>query len=107
MKKILTLCLALIGFGLGMQDVTAQAEVSKTEKTSLTKAEELARTLKLDSDTTTAFLKILDKHFSYLERKKDAKDVEKVKEKITMHTDQQMKALLTEEQFAIFKKAIL
>lgn len=107
MKKTLTLCLALIGFGFGMQNVSAQTEVSKTEKISFTKAQELAQTLKLDSDTTKSFLKILDKHYSYLERNKEATSFEKNIAKITKHTNEKMKALLTEEQFSIFKKSEL
>lgn len=107
MRKILTLCLALIGFGLGLQDLSAQTNVVKTEKTALTKAQDLAKTLKLDSDTTKSFLKILDKHYSYLERNKEATEFEKNVAKITRHTNEKMKALLTDEQYSIFEKSEL
>ena len=107
MKKLMTLCLALIGFGLGMQDVSAQTEIKKTEKTSITKAHDLAKTLNLDSETSETFLKVLEKHFTYLEHKKDDENIEKLREKITKSTDKQMNALLTKEQFARLKKSKL
>lgn len=107
MKKLMTLCLALIGFGLGMQDVSAQTEIKKTEKTSITKAHDLAKTLNLDSETSETFLKVLEKHFTYLEYKKDDKNIDKLKEKIGLKTDEQLKKLLTKEQYIKFKKSKL
>jgi hypothetical protein len=81
MKKTLTLCLALIGFGLGMQDLSAQTTDKKPEKNTMTKAHDLAQTLNLYSKTSKSFLKILEKHFKYIEQKKDAEDHEKLREK--------------------------
>lgn len=107
MKKLMTLCLALIGFGLGMQDVSAQTEIKKTEKTSITKAHDFAKSLNLDNATTKSFLQVLEKHHKYLEHKKDDENIEKLREKITKSTDKQMNALLTKEQFARLKKSKL
>ena len=107
MKRILTLCLALAGFGLGMQDISAQTGPSEFEKAAFTKSQELARTLKLDSQTKDEFYNILEKYYTYVERNKNANDFKKAKAKITKHVDEKMQALLSEDQFALFKKAKL
>ena len=108
MRKIVVLCLILIGFiGFGTQDVLAQNKSVQFDKVTYTKVQEIAHSLKLESDKKEAFYKILDKHYSYLERNKEANDFSKTKAKITKHTEAKMKALLSEDQYIIFKKAIL
>lgn len=108
MRKIVVLCLILLGFiGFGTQDVLAQNKSVQFDKVTYTKIQEIAQSLKLESDKKDAFYKILDKHYSYLERNKEANNFDKVKEKINKHTEEKMKALLTEEQYVIFKKTKL
>ena len=107
MKNFLTLCLALIAFGLGMQEMSAQTNIKKTEKNTNISAHDFAKSLNLDHKTTKSFLKVLEKHYKTLEQNKHEKNIEELRKKTRMSTDKQMTELLTKEQFAKLKKTKL
>ncbi|WP_353780155.1 hypothetical protein [Winogradskyella sp. 3972H.M.0a.05] len=105
MKKILALCVFVLGLAFTTQ---VSAQTTEIEKKAHIKTEELRRTVKFNDEQKAQVYEVLQKYYNYLNRPNaNESDFEMRKQKITAFVDEKLKAVLNEDQFAKFKQVKL